>query len=123
MLAMELEVMAATFGKFGWGRDKADPVERRIIQDWAESLCDYPLDEVQAACREYVKTGVKFMPTYGHILEFIISARSLAFKAFKASLPAQPPDREPLPLVDRIAISKSLGLPIIKRIPKRAGDE
>jgi hypothetical protein len=87
MLAVELEVMAVTFGKFGWGRDPENEIERRVILAWAENLCDYPIAEVQDACSEYVKSGAKTMPTYGHILDLINRAREVSVRAFKARLP------------------------------------
>lgn len=75
MVAVELEVMAKKFDRFGWDRDRNSMAHDRMITDWMDALQDYPLDEVRAACREAVKENPNKMPNEGHVLAAIMSAR------------------------------------------------
>lgn len=77
-VAVELEVLAKKFDRFGWDRDRETPAQDRMIQDWIEALCDYPLDEVKAACRAAVMANPNKMPNEGHIYAQIIKARRIA---------------------------------------------
>lgn len=75
MVAVELEVMAKKFDRFGWDRDRNSMAHDRMITDWMDALQDYPLDEVRAACREAVKDNPNKMPNEGHVLAAIMAAR------------------------------------------------
>lgn len=75
-VAIELEVLAKKFDRFGWDRDRETPAQDRMIQDWIEALCDYPLDEVQEACRAAVLENPNKMPNEGHVKSQILKARS-----------------------------------------------
>lgn len=83
MIGIELEVLAKKFDRFGWERDAGTPVHDRMITDWMDALQDYPLDEVQAACRACVKADPRHMPNEGAVLAQIMAAR----KAHVAALP------------------------------------
>ena len=76
MVALELEVMAKKMDRFGWDRDRGSIAHDRAISDWMEGLQDYPLSEVQSACREWVNTNPRKMPNEGDIRGIIMSHRS-----------------------------------------------
>ena len=76
MVAVELEVMAKKMDRFGWDRDRNSPAHNRIITDWMDALCDYPLDEVKAACREWVMNNPRKMPNEGDIRGVIMANRA-----------------------------------------------
>lgn len=90
MVAVELEVMAKKFDRFGWDRDRGSATHDRLIADWMDALQDYPLDEVQAACREWVKSNPRKMPNEGDILSKIQRRRNEAWQARKAQMPPEP---------------------------------
>lgn len=121
MLALELEVLAKKYDRFGWGRDQGTAAQDRLIMDWVNALQDFPLSEVQAACRAHVDADPKNMPNEGHIKALVMKARADAVRAYKASLPPPAPDRESPAKEDRAAIAAKLGLPIIKRM-SQGGD-
>ena len=74
-LAIELEVLAKKFDRFGWARDMGTPVHDRLIMDWMDALQDYPLDEVKAACRKCVLDDPKHMPNEGSVMAKIMDGR------------------------------------------------
>lgn len=76
MIGIELEVLAKKFDRFGWERDAGTPVHDRMITDWMDALQDYPLDEVQAACRACVRDDPRRMPNEGAVLAQIMAARA-----------------------------------------------
>lgn len=76
MLGVELEVLAKKFDRFGWDRDRGSAVHDRQLEDWMDALQDYPLDEVQAACRAAVLSNPNKMPNEGHVKAEIIKARA-----------------------------------------------
>jgi len=90
MVAVELEVMAKKMDRFGfgWERDRNSPAHDRLVIDWMDALCDFPLDEVRAACREWVSSEPRKMPNEGDILKRIMAARARAVAAL-------PKHREP----------------------------
>lgn len=92
MVALELEVLAKKFDRFGWERDTAKdcPAQARMITDWMDALQDYPLNEVQAACRAAVISNPNKMPNEGHVVAEIMKARKKAV----AHLP-KPPVEQP----------------------------
>jgi len=76
LVAIELEVLAKKFDRFGWDRDLGTPAHDRLLIDWMDALCDYPLDEVRAACRVVVQGNPNKMPNEGHIKTQIVKARA-----------------------------------------------
>ena len=78
MLALELEVLSRKLDRFGWERDRGSAAQDRIITDWMDALQDYPLAEVQAACRAAVRANPNKLPNEGHILAQIDAARRVA---------------------------------------------
>lgn len=75
MVAVELEVLAKKYDRFGWDRDKGSAAHDRIITDWMDALQDYPLSEVRAACAAAVIASPNKMPNEGHIRAEILKAR------------------------------------------------
>lgn len=92
MVALELEIMAKKMDRFGWDRDRGSIAHDRAISDWMEALQDFPLSEVQGACREWVNTNPRKMPNEGDIRGMIMSARSK--RVAKLPRPDQEPDRQ-----------------------------
>lgn len=76
MVAVELEVLARKFDRFGWDRDRGSASQDRLIVDWVEALCDFPLSEIRSACRRAVQENPNRMPNEGHILQRIIATRA-----------------------------------------------
>lgn len=103
MLAVELEVMAKKMDRFGWERDRGTAAHDRIMTDWMDALHDYPLSEVKAACREWVKTNPRKMPNEGDIVGMIQKARRRSVEAFKAARPPEPEKAAPRVSGDRAA--------------------
>lgn len=96
LTAVELEVMAKKTDRYGWERDRGTAAHDRLITDWMDALQDYPLPEIQAACREFTKAHPRKMPNEGDILGFIQRARAQVWQARKAKMAPQrdtPPDR------------------------------
>lgn len=74
-VAFELEVLAKKVDRFGWERDRNSPAHDRLVLDWIAALADYPLAEVQDACRVAIQKSPSKMPNEGHVLNIIRSAR------------------------------------------------
>lgn len=92
MVAVELEVLAKKMDRFGWERDRGSMAHDRMMMDWMDALCDFPLSEVQEACREWVCTSPRKMPNEGDIRQILLAKRAAAVGA----LPRQPsPERPP----------------------------
>ena len=97
MVALELEVMAKKMDRFGWERDRGTAAHDRLVIDWMEALRDFPLDEVRAACREWVREYPRKMPNEGDIRALVMAAREGAARehrqreAAKASVDQLPP--------------------------------
>jgi hypothetical protein len=87
MVALEQEVLALKFDRFGWDRDKGTPAHNRVVTDWMNALCDFPLGEVQAACRAAVIERPNHMPNEGHIVGHIQKARAVRVAAYQRNLP------------------------------------
>lgn len=83
MIALELEVLAKKFDRFGWDRDRGSAAHDRLVIDWMDALQDYPLDEVRAACRAAVIASPRHMPNEGQVIAEIMEAR----RRHVASLP------------------------------------
>jgi hypothetical protein len=67
MVALELEVLAKKYDRFGWERDRGSVAHDRMITDWMDAFQDYPLDEVRSACAAAVLENPNNMPNEGHI--------------------------------------------------------
>lgn len=93
MVAVELEVMAKKFDRFGWERDRGSMAHDRLISDWMDALHDYPLSEVQAACARWVRDNPNRMPNEGHIVQNIQFARRAAVRDREATAPVSPRPR------------------------------
>lgn len=95
-MAVELEVLAKKFDRFGWERDRGKAAQDRLMVDWIEALCDFPIDEIQAACRDAVRDNPDKMPNEGHILKRIIAKRSEIRRAApKPEAPRNYPSMDP----------------------------
>jgi hypothetical protein len=90
-LALELEVLAKKFDRFGWDRDRGTSAQDRLVMDWMDALQDYPLDEVKAACRRAVIERPDKMPNEGHILALIQTKRRLTAKPMPVAPVQEPP--------------------------------
>ena len=94
MIAVELEVLAKKYDRFGWDRDRGSIAQDRMLVDWMDALQDYPLDEIKGACRAAVLADPKHMPNEGHILAKIVDARRVFVAARKRDAePEQPRER------------------------------
>ena len=82
--------MAKKFDRFGWARDMGSAAQDRLIKDWIDALVDFPLAEIQAACREAVLDNPNKMPNEGHIRAQIMKARS----KIVAAMPRQTEDEQ-----------------------------
>jgi hypothetical protein len=61
----------------------------RLMTDWMDALQDYPLSEVQSACREWVKVQPRKMPNEGDISKLILNKRSVMVERHKAQQPRE----------------------------------
>lgn len=75
MLGLELEIMSKKLDRFGWDRDRDTPAHDRIVIDWMDALQDFPLSEVQAACRQWLRDSPRKMPNEGDIFSIISEQR------------------------------------------------
>lgn len=73
---MECEYLAKKFDRFGWERERNTPAQDRQKLDFMDALQDFPLSEVQAACKAAVLSNPNKMPNEGHIRAEIIKARA-----------------------------------------------
>lgn len=105
MVAVELEVLAKKFDRFGWDRDRGSAAQDGMIRDWIEILQDFPLDEVRDACRKAVIANPDRMPNEGHILAEIMKARKMKVMALPPQPDADPP-RPPITEEDRARRAK-----------------
>lgn len=87
MVAIELEVVSKKCDRFGWERDRGSAVQDRLIIDWMDALEDFPLPEIQTACRAWIKDNPRRMPNEGDIRGKIMAAR----RAHVAALPRRKP--------------------------------
>ena len=69
-----LEVMSRKMDRYGW--DKMDSGVRTILRkDGMDALADYPLQEIQAARKQWVLENPSKMPNEGHIAAIINANR------------------------------------------------
>jgi hypothetical protein len=92
MVSVELEVMAKKLDRFGWDRDRGSAAHDRVITDWMDALQDYPLSEVQSACRQWLmdNPNAKSMPHEGSIKSVILATRQKALALRRAQMGEQP---------------------------------
>ena len=103
LVAVELEVLAKKFDRFGWDRDLGTPAHDRLLMDWMDALCDYPLDEVQVACRAAVLDNPSKMPNEGHVKAQILKARAkVVVKSPEPNIQAHKPTDEERQSVSRM---------------------
>ena len=115
MVAVELEVLAKKFDRFGWERDRGQPAHDRQLSDWMDALSDFTLPEIQAACRQAVSNNPDKMPNEGHIRRIVLKNRKGA--TVPVSQPEEP--REPPCSPERAAeIMQEVGFQ-----PKRFGGD
>lgn len=119
MVAFELEVLAKKTDRFGWERDRGTPAHDRLMMDWMDTLQDFPLTEVQAACKAAVIANPKSTPNEGHVFAQIMAARAAQVAATKRhAMP--PPDlaRKLLSVEERRLIALRAGLPDLSGLAK-----
>ena len=75
MLSLECEFLAKKFDLYGWERERGTAAQDRIKLDFMDALENYPLPEVQAACKQAVLDNPNKMPNEGRVLNIIRSAR------------------------------------------------
>jgi hypothetical protein len=107
MVGVELEVMAKKLDRFGWDRDRGSMAHDRILSDWMDALQDFPLNEVQAACRAWVQDNPRRMPNEGDIRSKVMAARSKHVAALPK--PEPEPKREPVSAERAAAILAEAG--------------
>lgn len=100
MVAVELEVMAKKMDRFGWDRDRGSAAHDRLVIDWMDALHDYPLDEVKAACRQWVLASPRKMPNEGDIVGLIQAERRKMVEARRR-------DAQPEPELQRISADRA----------------
>lgn len=111
MVAVEMEILAQKFDRFGWERDRGSASHDGLIRDWIEALCDYPLDEIRAACRAHVLKEPQRMPNEGHIKAQIMEARRVIVASRpKSAEPERPIDNSPEAIARRLEVAARLGL-------------
>ncbi len=91
MVAVEMEVLAKKFDRFGWDRDRGTAASDRLILDWMDALQDYPLSEIRDACRAAVIADPKNMPNEGHIVAKILDARRVFVSLHRKPVAELPP--------------------------------
>ena len=93
-VGLSLEIIVRKFDKFGW--DRLEPGMRKALRaDWMDALQDYPIDEINTACRRHVRERPDKIPNEGHILGLIIKARGEALRLNPAPKPVEPARAEP----------------------------
>lgn len=116
MVAIELEVMAKKLDRFGWERDRGTVAHDRIVSDWMDALHDYPLGEIQEACRALIVDNPRRMPNEGDVIAKIREAR----RRFLANRPRAPEPERQVPRVTKEqaeSILASAGFNV-RRIPE-----
>ena len=106
MLAMECEFLAKKFDRFGWERERNTPAQDRQKLDFMDALQDYPLGEVQAACRAAVLSNPNKMPNEGHVRDHISQARAKIVAVLPRPVEAHTP--RPAPTTEQKAAADAL---------------
>lgn len=113
MVALELEVMAKKYDRFGWDRDRGTAVHDRLVMDWVRALQPFPLDEVREGCRLAIAESPHRMPHEGIVAQKVMDLRSRKAQDFmrknRARTAVDEPDRgSPEDLARRRALSEEL---------------
>lgn len=114
MLAMELEVLAMKTDRFGWERERGNPIQDRLITDWMDTLQDYPLDEVQRGIVACLDARPGKMPNERDVLFQVHKIR-----AARVIRPYSPPENVNPPPTDEEKARMSDLLASVGFIPKR----
>lgn len=93
-LGIELEVVSAKVDRFGWGK-MPDALRIRLRQDWMDTLQDYGVDEVRAACAEALEDNPREATNEGRIKARIIAARARRLAAVPKPIEPEPETRKP----------------------------
>lgn len=109
MVAVELEVLAKKFDRFGWDRDRNSPAHDRLLMDWIEALQDFPINEVRDACKRAVLDNPGKMPNEGHVRAEIMKARREWLLANPPRKPEPEPERKPVSPERRAEIMAAAG--------------
>lgn len=117
MLAMELEVLAMKTDRFGWERERGNPIQDRLITDWMDTLQDYPLDEVQRGIVACLDAKPGKMPNERDVLFQVHKIRAKFLLAQPKPQAPQDPDRRPATAEEARKIMEDYGF-----APKRMGD-
>lgn len=117
MLAMECEYLAKKFDRFGWERERNTPAQDRQKLDFMDALHDFPLSEVQAACRAAVLANPNRMPNEGHVRAEIMRARSNRVAAAPAAASQPEPKKKRIDGARSSEIMREIGF-----TPRRMGD-
>ena len=115
-IAVELEVMSKKIDRFGWERDRGSMAHDRLLMDWMDALQDYPLAEIQAACREAIIANPNRAPNEGHIVGLMKAARAQHVAALPKPIEPQTERRKPSP-EEANAILRAAGF-TAKRMPE-----
>ena len=86
LVGFEIEVLAKKTDRFGWERDRNTAAHDRVILDWIDALADFPLVEVQAACKHWIRDHPRKMPNEGDVLKIVNDERRKAVARHKAEL-------------------------------------
>lgn len=100
-MAFELEVLSKKVDRFGWERDRGTPAQDRQLLDWMDALHDFPLSEVQAACKIAIQENPNKCPNEGHVRKIIVRERGKVVAALPKPSPAEP--RKPAPTAEERA--------------------
>lgn len=117
MLAMECEYLAKKFDRFGWERERNTPAQDRQKLDFMDALQDFPLSEVQDACRAAVLANPNKMPNEGHVRAEVMKARSNRVAAAPAAASQPEPTRQRIDGARASEIMREIGF-----TPRRMGD-
>lgn len=118
MIAVELEVMAKKLDRFGWDRDRGTAAHDRIMRDWMDALQDFPLEEVQEACRRHLVENPAKVPHEGHIMRHLRVIRREKAEVFRSASGArqEQPEREPAMTPERhLEVCREMGLQMNSR--------
>ena len=112
MLAVELEVLAMKTDRFGWERERGNPIQDRLITDWMDTLQDFPLEEVKGAIKACLDIKPGKMPNERDVLFQVHKDRARQLIIAKAQANAPPPEdpeRRPATAEERARIMKEVG--------------
>ncbi len=91
-LVVLLDALSMKVNRYGWRFEGDRSVaQQETSRDWAEALCDYPLDEVREACRQYILSNPDVRaPNEGHVKAMILKNRAAALSKAPKPQAAEP---------------------------------